>query len=171
MRSKAVIAGTAFMLAVGMAATGHARPPERDGPLVGISLGAFDPIQNEDLTAEARVEYRHDEGLWKFKPFGGFMVNADRAAHVFAGVYLDIFLSDHFVITPSFAPGIYMQGDSKDLGHLVEFRSQFEMGYRADSGYRVTVSLNHISNAGLGDSNPGVESIVVSAIIPLNLVW
>ncbi|MEC9347947.1 MAG: acyloxyacyl hydrolase [Pseudomonadota bacterium] len=142
--------------------------PENDGPLLGITIADFDSFQREEHSVEARVEYRHDKGLWVFKPFGGFMVNLERAGHVYAGVVADFFVTDNFVISPSFAPGIYMQGASKDLGYLLEFRSQLEFAWRFDSGMRIATSINHISNAGLGTKNPGVESLALSLVFPLN---
>ncbi len=29
--------------------------------------------------------------------------------------------------TPSFAPGYYQQGDGKDLGHALEFKSEMQL--------------------------------------------
>ena len=31
--------------------------------------------------------------------------------------------------TPSFAPGLYHEGDGKDLGHALEFKSEIQFSY------------------------------------------
>lgn len=149
----------------------NAGEPSEDGPLYSVSVGLFDAVQREDEGFEGRVEYRHDKGLSILKPFGGFMVNDDSAAHVYTGVLIDWHVADNFVITPSFAPGLYMKGQSKDLGNLIQFRSQLEFAWRFDGGTRLGISLNHISNAGLGKQNPGSESVVLSLIMPMKYWW
>ena len=55
--------------------------------------------------------------------------------------------------------GLYVQGDGKDLGGLLEFRSGIELGYEMTSGWRLGVSLDHRSNAELGPINPGLETL------------
>lgn len=153
------------------AAPANAGDPSEDGPLYSVSVGMFDSVQLEDEGIEGRIEYRHDRGLSILKPFGGFMLNDDSAAHVYAGVLIDWHATDNVVITPSFAPGLYMKGQSKDLGYLLQFRSQIEFAWRFDGGTRLGVSLNHISNAGLGKQNPGSESVVLSLIMPVKYWW
>ncbi len=149
----------------------NAGDPSEDGPLYSVSVGVFDTVQLEDEGLEGRVEYRHDKGLSILKPFGGFMLNDDSAAHVYAGVLIDWYATDNFVITPSIAPGLYMKGQSKDLGYLFQFRSQIEFAWRFDGGTRLGVSLNHISNAGFGTQNPGSESVALSLIMPVKYWW
>ena len=57
------------------------------------------------------------------------------------------------------------RGDSKDLGYNLEFRSQIEFSYKLKSS-RIGFNLNHISNASIGDTNPGTESATLSIIRP-----
>ena len=59
--------------------------------------------------------------------------------------------------------GYYDRGKSLDLGYNLEFRSQIEFSYALGES-RIGFNLNHISNAGLGDTNPGTESATVSLI-------
>ena len=161
--------GLAIVLACLIGGFGsNARAAERfsDDPLIGLTLGYFDVIGQEAPSLEGRIEIRSNNDWW-LKPFGGVMTNTDRAAHVFAGVYAELFWGEHFYVSPSFAPGIYMKGNSRDLGYPLEFRSQIELGWRFAGGVRTSVSLNHISNAGLGQ-NPGTESVAMSVLLPLS---
>ena len=61
-------------------------------------------------------------------------------------------------ITPSFTPGMYHEGDGKDLGHLVEFKSELQISTDIFKNSELGFSYNHISNASLGEKNPGANS-------------
>ena len=59
---------------------------------------------------------------------------------------------------PSFTPGIYEKGDGKDLGHIVEFKSEVQLSLDLTKDSQFGFSYNHLSNASLGDKNPGANS-------------
>ena len=61
-------------------------------------------------------------------------------------------------IIPSFTPGLYGAGDGKDLGHVLEFKSEVQLSLDIFSNSELGFSYNHISNASLGDKNPGANS-------------
>ena len=69
-----------------------------------------------------------------------------------------------FLFTPSFAPGLYHEGDGKDLGHVLEFKSEVQLSYAASDNMSLGVSYNHVSNASLGDKNPGANSYMFNFI-------
>ena len=60
--------------------------------------------------------------------------------------------------TPSFAPGLYSKGDGKDLGHILEFKSELQISVDYISNSQLGFSYNHLSNASLGSKNPGANS-------------
>lgn len=132
------------------------------------SLGQFDANDSYD-SFEQRVEYLSNKVFVKkynLKPFVGLMLNTDSGKYLYSGLRKDISLSNRWNITPSFAVGYYDRGSSKDLGHNLEFRSQLELSYSLNSQNRIGISLNHISNASIADTNPGTESLVLSLIRP-----
>ncbi|HLT79020.1 MAG TPA: acyloxyacyl hydrolase [Ferrovibrio sp.] len=137
-----------------------------DPAFLALSAGYYDINDNYEA-AEARIEYRHDKKFWIFKPFAGVMATTDEAVHGYAGVLVDIYFGRRWVLTPSFAPGLYREGDGKDLGGTIQFRSQLELSYRFDNRSRLGLSINHISNASIYDSNPGTESVALTYAIPL----
>ncbi len=143
----------------------------QDGDLLAFSAAYLDVNQRDETAGEFRIEYRADERMWIFKPFGGAMATTDGALHGFAGVLIDIPLWDRIYITPSFAPGLYHDGNGKDLFYTLEFRSQIEISYRFNNGHRLGASFNHISNANLGDDNPGVESAALTYIVPFDAIF
>ena len=36
-------------------------------------------------------------------------------------------MDNGLTFTPSFAPGLYHEGDGKDLGHILEFKSEVQL--------------------------------------------
>lgn len=57
----------------------------------------------------------------------------------------------------SVIPGYYdASGAGNDLGSDLEFRSSLALGYRMQSGWALSAAATHISNAGIGDANPGL---------------
>ena len=71
--------------------------------------------QNEDLN--------RDTFLGNLSPITGALVTADSAAYIYTGVQAQYKLGK-INFTPSFAPGLYSKGDGKDLGHILEFKSE-----------------------------------------------
>ena len=64
--------------------------------------------------------------------------------------------------TPSFGVGYYDDGNGKKLGSKIEFRTTLEISYQLVNKDRIGISFGHISNANIGDKNPGVEIISIS---------
>ena len=114
------------------------------------------------------IEYRHGKRYGPFKPMVGGLINTDHGFHVYAGIRIDLYLTDKIVVTPSFAPGLYERGDGKELGHIVEFRSGLDLAYRRENGSRIGVEVHHLSNASLDENNPGTETFLFTYSIPLN---
>lgn len=139
-----------------------------------ISLGAgYYDLFDDQSAGEARLEYRFSESekLFFFTPFVGVTATTDAATYGYAGVGIDVFFGRRWVATPNFAVGIYGNGDGKDLGHAIEFRSGLEVAYRFDNYSRLGLSFTHISNAGLDQRNPGVESLVLVYSIPFHSLF
>ena len=134
-----------------------------------FSLGQFDIYYKDRDSSEIRFEYLYGNNLFSnnydLKPFLGVMRNGDDGTYFYSGLRRDIEISEKWFFTPSFALGYYDRGDSKDLGYNLEFRSQIEFSYKLKSS-RIGFNLNHISNASIGDTNPGTESATISLIRP-----
>ncbi len=164
---RAITRGGAPVLAGALAAALWTAPAAAQDPeFFAVSLGYHDIQRNRKPALEGRIEYRSDKRLGFLKTLGGLMATADGAAYLYAGVSVDVYLGRRWVVTPSFAPGLYRRGSGKDLGHVVEFRSQLEIAYRFDDRSRIGISYNHVSNASLGDRNPGVETLALTYAVP-----
>ena len=105
--------------------------------------------QNENLKKESF--------LGTLSPITGFLITGDNAGYVYTGVQAEYKLGS-LNIVPSFTPGIYNEGDGKDLGHPLEFKSEVQLSFDLFKNSELGFSYNHISNASLGDKNPGANS-------------
>ena len=105
--------------------------------------------QNENLT--------RNSFLGTLSPITGFMITENNAGYVYTGVQAQYSIGN-LNITPSFSPGLYGEGDGKDLGHVLEFKSELQLSLDLFSNSQLGLSYNHISNASLGEKNPGANS-------------
>lgn len=135
--------------------------------LLSFGVGWYD-INDDYGAVDFRLEYRWDKELiWVIKPWAGIEATSEAAFYGVGGLLADIKIGNGFLITPSFGAGLYADGDGKDLGHVVEFRSQLEMGWEFDNATRLGVAFGHISNAGLDDSNQGTEILNIYYHVPV----
>ena len=133
-----------------------------------FSMGQFDVNDSND-SSEIRLERLSGKNMFgdmELKPFVGFMMNGDDGKYFYSGLRKNYSISSKWIFTPSFAAGYYDRDSSKDLGHNIEFRSQIEFSRDIGNQNRIGFNLNHISNASIGDTNPGVESASISFISP-----
>jgi hypothetical protein len=109
--------------------------------------------QNESLFRESF--------LGTLSPVTGAMITGDNASYVYTGVQAQ-YKVGKLNLTPSFTPGLYHEGDGKDLGHVVEFKSELQLSLDLLGDSELGFSYNHISNASLGDKNPGANSYMLN---------
>ena len=132
-----------------------------------FGVGYYDVYQKKHEATEFRAEYRPGEKIWIFKPLFGVMGTSDTAFYGYGGFLVDVFFGRRFVLTPSLGVGYYDDGDGRDLGYGLEFRSSIEFSYRFDNRARLGLAFYHLSNANLGDFNPGTEVLSLLYSIPL----
>tara|TARA_B100001996_G_scaffold378910_1_gene363796 strand:- start:67 stop:570 length:504 start_codon:yes stop_codon:yes gene_type:complete len=101
--------------------------------------------------------------LGTLQPVTGVMITADNAGYIYTGFQIP-YKSGSLTITPSFTPGLYSDGDGKDLGHVIEFKSEIQISLEISSNSELGFSYNHISNASLGNKNPGANSYMFNFI-------
>ncbi len=163
---------TAVALASALLVTSPARADDEDTALLAIGAGYYDIYWKRDDATEFRMEYRAEKKFWELKPFAAVAGTTNGDIFVGAGVLMDLYVGQRWVVTPSLAPHYYNKGSSskKDLGHDIEFRSQLEIAYQFDDRSRLGLSFSHYSNASLGDKNPGSETLLVNYAIPATTV-
>lgn len=168
---KGLLAVVGLAALVGLLTPGQAQA--QDPSFLTLSVGRYDFNRQKDPSWEGGMQYRSDLKLWIFQPMVGFMHNGHGTTDLYAGISLDVFLGNRFVVRPSFAPSYYHRAGGEDLGYALEFRSAIEFSYRFDDRSRLGIEIYHMSNAGLGKTNPGEESInaVYSLPIPKLVSW
>ncbi|MEO3431074.1 acyloxyacyl hydrolase [Pelagibius sp. CAU 1746] len=139
--------------------------------VISGGVGWYDFNLSDDEAVDFRLEYRHGEDFLWLKPWGGVEVTTDGSVWGGIGVLMDITFFDSVVLTGSFAPGLWAEGGGKDLGHVVEFRSQVELGYQFENQSRLSLAFSHISNANLDDDNPGTEVLNLYYHLPLDVLF
>lgn len=152
-----VAVGAAAFLG-GAAVAAHQKHEAAD--LLMTSAGWVDVSRRRHSALELDLGYRRRSGLWAFRPAVGLMITTKQAVYGWAGIAYDLRIA-RLTLTPSIAPGLYRRGRGVDLGYPLEFRSQFEAGYSISGRSRIAVALSHMSNAGLGRTNPGVETLTL----------
>jgi len=145
---------------------------------IGIYDVKFDGSSSNYAT-DIRYERRFDNSIidigpeqdnfFYLKPFAGIELTSDSAFYLISGIYLEDNIGDlltgkdnNWNFTPSFGVGYYDDGNGKKLGNKIEFRSTLEISYQLVNKDRIGISFGHISNANIGNKNPGAEIISLS---------
>ena len=125
-------------------------------------IGNFD--FSDDKQAAMLVGFQHqnetlerDTFLGNISPITGGFVTENSAVYIYTGFEWNVDMGS-FTFTPSFAPGLYHKGDGKDLGHVLEFKSEVQLSFDLMKDSQLGFSYNHVSNASLGVKNPGANS-------------
>ena len=129
-----------------------------------IYTGTFDTIDKEgdDKTNLLGVEHTNkdlfrDTLIGRFSPTTGAFITKKSSIYLYSGIEADYNLG-RINITPSFAPGYYEAGDGKNLGSVLEFKSELKVGIELFNNTNLGYSYSHISNNDWGDTNPGSDN-------------
>ena len=128
--------------------------------------GMFDFSDHKQKAGIIGIQHQNDDlfresFLGRLSPITGGFLTENNAFYLYTGAQAEYDLGI-FTITPSFAPGYYSSGDGKDLGHALEFKSEVQMSLNLSDSTQFGMSYNHISNASLGDKNPGANSYMIN---------
>ena len=87
---------------------------------------------------------------------GGF-VTAKSATMFYSGFETNIG-QDSIYLNLSSSAGVYSNGDGKNLGNALQFKSEVNLFYKLGKSSRIGLGSHHISNAGLSSVNPGTNN-------------
>ena len=129
---------------------------------INFFTGMFDWSDHKQKSGLIGIQHQNDALFidmenGKFSPITGAFITANNAFYIYTGVQAEYQLGS-FMITPSFTPGYYGEGNGKDLGYPIEFKTEVQMSYDLSDTTHLGMSYNHISNASLGTKNPGANS-------------
>lgn len=138
-----------------------------DNDYVSVNLGEYNALRSNQQAVQYGLEYRFAEWSHGVHPIIGAFGTTDSAAYGYAGLNWNVaIMPEQLFIVPNFAVGAYSEGDGKDLGGTLQFRSGIELDYQFQNQHQLGIALNHLSNAGIYSHNPGEESIIVTYSIP-----
>ena len=129
--------------------------------------GTFDVIDKEgdDQATLFGLEHRNEDlfrntFLGKFAPVTGGFITDKNSLFVYTGVEAIYELGP--VLKPSFSPGVYEAGDGKDLGSVLEFKSEIKIDFDVFANSKIGYSYSHISNNDWGNINPGTDNQAIT---------
>jgi len=161
-----LVRGIAIIAAIAAAILSAAAPARAEDPAyLRVGVGEFDIFHNNHA-GDFDIEFQTDR-IWYIRPVAGFEFTTDSATYFYGGFNFDLPVGKHIVIELGSAVGHYSNGDGKDLGNSIEFRSGGEVALRLRNQARVGLALHHISNAHLGNHNPGTEILGLTYSIPM----
>ncbi len=141
---------------------------------LSVAGGDYDLLRDKHRTEEFALEYKFHIRKWsspfpvlEFLPLLGLMANVQGGGYLYGGMNFDFVFGRHLVFAPGFAAGYYWPGSGKNLGYPLEFRSGIEAGWQFDDFSRIGLHFYHLSNASLGQKNPGEESLVLYYDLPI----
>lgn len=145
------------LLALGIAAPALSEETE-----FALSLGWYEPDRPEDAAEVSFDVHFGPELFWGIRPQAGILATSEGTVYGFSGFRVSLPIeSDRWRIDLSSAVGLFEEGDGKDLGGAVEFRSGIDVLREFANGHAVGLGFYHISNAGIYDKNPGSNTLLV----------
>ena len=135
---------------------------------INLFTGMFDFSDTKQASGIFGLQHQNDDlfresFLGKISPITGAFLTENSALYIYSGVEWNFDMGP-LRLTPSFAPGFYGAGDGKDLGHVLEFKSEVQASFDFSESSSLGMSYNHISNASLGDKNPGANSYMFNFV-------
>jgi lipid A 3-O-deacylase len=104
--------------------------------------------------------------LWRAGIHLGVMLSPQGQAYAYGGIHTSLSLPWALQLRPSLAAGLYSRGQGRELGSPLEFRSALSVE-RSVGEVRLGLYVYHLSNAGLGALNPGLEGIGLGFSLPV----
>ena len=95
--------------------------------------------------------------IMDINPVVGLFVTAKSASMLYSGFETNLG-GDDFFLNLSSSAGLYSNGDGKDLGNTLQFKSEINLFYSLSKTTRIGLGSHHISNAGISSVNPGVNN-------------
>ena len=133
-----------------------------------LGIGYDDVLDQTGTEAAAFVAEYHADPFYSgerasYAWVGAGQLDTDGDVFLGIGVHANWLIGEgKWFVEGSFMPGYYEDGsDGTDLGGNVQFRTLFGVGYTVAPGRKLSLAIDHKSNADLEDRNPGSETLVL----------
>jgi hypothetical protein len=135
-------------------------------PGIRVAIGLYD-ARRENPQRSRQIEMTLGDESSTIRPIGGVIVTTSNDSYTYIGATARYVFLEHLFVGLSFAAGLYSHGRGTNLMHPLEFLERLEVAWQWGDGYRVGVAISHLSNAGLGPPNPGLEVVSIAYAFPL----
>lgn len=133
-----------------------------------FGLGVDDVFDQTDTTAVAVVLEYHADPFYagrvsEYSFAAAAQVDGDSDVFVGVGVHAHWSVGDGpWYVEGSWMPGYYDQGSGgSPLDGNLQFRTLLGVGYELSATRKISVAVDHTSNADIEDTNPGSETLSV----------
>ncbi len=161
-RSVAFVLGLAGLSATALRA--DAVPEAEIVISTGLLTGLHDEEDEQWMTS---VEYRFSEWRRGLRPWIGLAQAENHTAFASVGLVYAYEIKNRVRLIAGLAPTFYERGNGRILGSKLECYSFGEIGYVFKNDHVLGLRFGHLSNGGLGNINPGVETLLVMYSLPL----
>lgn len=130
---------------------------------VSVFLGQFDVGQTQVDTQYGVSWLSNTQWTrWSLQPEVGLLRTRYGSHLIFTGITRRTPFNTKpggLALTVGLAPAIYWHGNGEDtdLGYWLQFKSSLGLEYEFPDATRIGASFSHLSNASLGETNPGTE--------------
>jgi hypothetical protein len=145
-----------------------ASPAARAEPVTSFAIATGQYGMRKEVPHSLGIELQlRTPWRWNLiRPIAGLLTSGGGDAYLYTGFMIEFELPLGLQLCPGFAPGIALARTGSDLGNAIEFRSSLELSVAVGERLRAGLAFSHISNARLGDRNPGVEVLVLGIAFP-----
>ncbi|GGW93154.1 acyloxyacyl hydrolase [Alteromonas halophila] len=126
-----------------------------------VGAAIWNVMDDADRSA-AHVAYIHKplKRFYGIQP-SALVIWADEGQHYYSlGAHKELYRNGRFFTSIAFHAGLV--DSPEELGDNVEFYSALSAHYQLTERWAVEAEIGHISNGGLGETNPGSEGITLS---------
>ena len=148
----------------------HGLADAADSARLALGAGQIDLRRSTQHTALAlMVEGRQLRSAWGLRPVAMAISGGNGSYYIGVGLLKEFPLDERWSAAIGLAAGDYDQGDSRrNLGNDLEFHSRITLDYKLNRRHTIRAELGHLSNAFLGDTNPGTELITLNWVATFN---
>ena len=133
---------------------------------IQVGAGVVEDLDNELINiGQVAVISDPIQPLGGIQAHAGLLVAEEDTWYLHAGLNKVFELPGRWSWGLSLSAGYYDSNDRHmDLGHEVEFLTRLQLDYELSTDQSLRVELGHISNANIGDDNPGAEFVMFNWI-------
>lgn len=149
------------LMALSFTAAAQAVTSEANQHRVAVGGGVWEALEHMDIYyAQAAYEFAEFEPLWGIRPTLLGMVSDDGEYYAAAGWLKEFEIAERW--DWGFGNVVGYHSDNDHLGHHLEFYSRIFVNYDVQQDAFVRLEFGHISNASIGDRNPGTETLTLT---------